>query len=248
MAGTNGNGNRAHPMTGDALRDEAIKMTGAAKLIARLTEEVAEGADVQMRSLESALSGVNELSASLKETSTQAGAVSASTESLVSSINEVAASIEQVTANTDTLATGIREVAASMQESTASIQSVTSTAQEMATASQQVTTSMLEMTSSVKAVTTDTDSLVSSVNETAAGNVVVDQRNRGVNRRSHGDDREPGIDCRSDRGVDRTAGAIGAERCAERSADQRRGDGGSRERDATRAGRAVTGHARETVG
>ena len=60
--------------------------------------EVSDGADAQMRSVDSALSGVNQLSASLKETATQAEVVTASTESLVSSINEVAASIEEVTA------------------------------------------------------------------------------------------------------------------------------------------------------
>src|SRR6185503_4087541 len=129
MAATNGNGNRADVLDRRALLDGAGEITNAAKIIARMAEEVAEGADVQMRSVDHALGGVNQLSASLKETATQADGVASSTESLVSSINEVAASIEQVTVGTDTLAGAIQQVAASMHESNASIQSVTNAAQ-----------------------------------------------------------------------------------------------------------------------
>src|SRR5580704_10459030 len=137
MAGTNGHGNRADVLDRRVLLDEAGEITGSAKVIARMAEEVSEGAAVQMRSIDGALGSVTDLSVSLKETATQAEAVAASSESLMSSINEVAASIEQVTAGTETLAGAIREVAASMQESSASSQSVTSTAQDMATAAQQ---------------------------------------------------------------------------------------------------------------
>jgi len=52
------------------LRDEASEISGAAKIIARMAGEVSEGADAQMRSVDFALSGVNQLSASLKETAT----------------------------------------------------------------------------------------------------------------------------------------------------------------------------------
>ncbi len=170
MASTNGNGNgnRATAFDRRALLDETGEITDAAMIVARVAGEVSESSDAQMRSVESALSGVNELSLSLRETASQAESVSASTESLVSSINEVAASIEQVTSGTDTLASAVRQVATSMQQSNASMQSITGTTQEMATSAQQVTTSMVEMSASVKSVTVDTESLASSVNETAA--------------------------------------------------------------------------------
>src|SRR5215213_1938145 len=97
----NGNGNRANALNRRALREETGEISVAAKVIAQMADEVSEGADTQMRSVEGAVSGLNQLSASLKETATQAEAVSVSTETLVSSINQVAASIEQVTTNTD---------------------------------------------------------------------------------------------------------------------------------------------------
>ena len=75
MAATNGNGHRADGLNHRALLDEAGEITDAAKVVARMAEEISEGADVQMRSLDSALSGVNQLSASLKETATQAESV-----------------------------------------------------------------------------------------------------------------------------------------------------------------------------
>src|SRR6185503_16765120 len=81
------------------LRSEASHITDAVTRIARITDEVSEGADTQVRSIDSALSGLNEMSASLRETATQADVVTASTDGLVSSIAEVAASIEQVTRN-----------------------------------------------------------------------------------------------------------------------------------------------------
>jgi len=122
---TNGNGatvNRA------GLIDEAARITDAVSMIAQITDEVSQGADLQVRSLDSALSGINELSASLKETATQAEAASTATDALVSSVNEVAASIEQVASSTDSLSIAVRQVTTSMVETSASIDSVATTA------------------------------------------------------------------------------------------------------------------------
>ena len=95
----------------------------------------------------------------------------------------------------------------------ASIQHVAGSTQEMATAAQQVTASITEMASSVKSISRDTEALTSSVNETAAaieemtavdqggvgerrrprgrggGNLVVDQRDGRVDRGGRRDDR-----------------------------------------------------------
>ena len=48
------------------------QLTAAAHAIARITDEVSEGADTQVRSLDATLSGLNEMAASLKETAGQA--------------------------------------------------------------------------------------------------------------------------------------------------------------------------------
>jgi len=50
------------------LRDEATSITDAVARIARITDEVSEGADAQVRSLDSALSGLTQMATSLKET------------------------------------------------------------------------------------------------------------------------------------------------------------------------------------
>ena len=77
MAAPNGNGNRANVRDHRMLLAEADEITGTAKIIASLAEEVTAGTEVQIRSLDSALSGVNELSTSLKETATQADSAAA---------------------------------------------------------------------------------------------------------------------------------------------------------------------------
>src|SRR5262245_18280145 len=117
MAGKSGNG--AGVIDQRVLRDEANPISVAFARIARITDEVSEGADVQVRSLDSALSSLNQMTTSLKETATQAESISGSSDSLVSSINEVAASIEQVTVNVSGLASFIQQTTASMQKNSA---------------------------------------------------------------------------------------------------------------------------------
>jgi len=124
MAVSGGNGNGARAIDHNMLRNEASQITTAVARIAEMTDQVSAGADVQVQSLESALSGLNEMTSSLKETATQAASVTVSADSLASSINEVAASIEQVTKNTDSLAGFARSTASAIQQSTQSIQKV----------------------------------------------------------------------------------------------------------------------------
>jgi methyl-accepting chemotaxis protein len=50
------------------LREEATSITDAAARIMRITDQVSEGADMQIRSLDDAVSGLNQMTASLKET------------------------------------------------------------------------------------------------------------------------------------------------------------------------------------
>src|SRR5262245_31387496 len=98
------NGNGVHVADDfSMLRDEANQITEGVSRIAEMTDQVSAGADDQVRSLENALSGVNQMAASLRETAGQAQSVSQSTESIVSSINETAASVEQVTKNSESL-------------------------------------------------------------------------------------------------------------------------------------------------
>jgi len=73
---TNGrvNGATTH-LAADGLQDIAATFTSTAGTLSRLAQEVSDGAELQTRSLDEALSGVNEMSASLKETATQSGSV-----------------------------------------------------------------------------------------------------------------------------------------------------------------------------
>ena len=128
------------------LREEATSITDAVARIVRITDQVSQGAETQVRSLDDALSGLNQMTTSLKETASQAESISGSTDSLVSSINEVAASIEQVTANVTGLAGFIQQTATSIQQNNASIQDVAAITQQMSSSADQVTTSMVEMT------------------------------------------------------------------------------------------------------
>jgi len=84
-----GNGHRAAIDTRAAL-DQALRVTEAAGVIARLSDEFAQGATSQVRSLDDALTGLNEMAASLGETASQATTIAGSTDQLVSSITEVA--------------------------------------------------------------------------------------------------------------------------------------------------------------
>src|SRR5215210_2799717 len=81
------------------VRDQADQVAGAANRITRITEQVAEGAETQLRSLDDALSATNQIAASLKETAGQAELVATSARQFASSTSEISVSVEQVTGN-----------------------------------------------------------------------------------------------------------------------------------------------------
>ena len=66
MAVSNGNGHAARTVDQTLLRDEASHITSAVSRIVEMTDLVSEGSDAQIRSLDSALSGLNQMTASLK--------------------------------------------------------------------------------------------------------------------------------------------------------------------------------------
>ena len=101
--GSNGHAGRIQRFDADAVRTRADQISHSASLIARVADEVAEGAQSQGRSLDEAVSELSGMTSSLVESSTQAESVSVSADELVSSMNEMAASIEQVTANATSL-------------------------------------------------------------------------------------------------------------------------------------------------
>jgi len=115
MAVTNGNGHGGSIST-EVLRDEASQINHAVSLIVEMTDQVSQGADVQMRSLDNALSGLNQMTVSLKDTAAQAGSVATSTENLVSAINEIAASIEQVTRSSESLTSFVKQTATAIRD------------------------------------------------------------------------------------------------------------------------------------
>ncbi|MEO5742176.1 MAG: methyl-accepting chemotaxis protein, partial [Vicinamibacterales bacterium] len=104
-------------MNAAVLRTHAEQMSLSIAGIVRTAGEVAEGTTVQARTLDSTLSHLGELSASLADTAGQAESATMSSDGLLSSINEIAASIEQVSANTTSLASSVAQTAASAQQS-----------------------------------------------------------------------------------------------------------------------------------
>ena len=81
----------------DQVRSSAAEVATTAEYIARIAAIVTKGADTQNRSLDGSVSTANELSASLKETASQAQSLTVSADELMSTITEVGASIEQIT-------------------------------------------------------------------------------------------------------------------------------------------------------
>ncbi len=120
---TNGRDNgTSHAFNPRLVLEQADLLTTSAGAIVRISDDVASGAEIQLRALDDAVSAVNEMSASLKETNAQADSIAASAEELVAAINEIGASIEQVTSNTGSLAAPVAQTAAAVQETSASIQ------------------------------------------------------------------------------------------------------------------------------
>ena len=63
MAVSGGNGHGARALDRAVLRDEATQITHAVSRIVQMTDQVSAGADTQVQSLDSALSGLNEMTA-----------------------------------------------------------------------------------------------------------------------------------------------------------------------------------------
>ena len=93
----------------EAIRSRAELVTVSAAGIARIADEVAQGATSQLGSLDAALAEMNDVVASLIDTAGQAESATNSSEGMVSSVNEIAASIEQVSANTTSLSSSIAQ-------------------------------------------------------------------------------------------------------------------------------------------
>ena len=66
---------RAHSIPGCCATRRATSRTRSSRIV-EMTDQVSQGAETQVRSLDGALSGLNEMTASLKETAAQAGSVS----------------------------------------------------------------------------------------------------------------------------------------------------------------------------
>src|SRR5215213_4358233 len=102
------------------VRQQAVQMADSASEITVTANEVAEGAEVQLRVLERTVAIADEMTASMGETATQLESIATSTEELASSVNESAASIEEVTQNAETLASAINQISAAIEENTRS--------------------------------------------------------------------------------------------------------------------------------
>ena len=81
---TNGKTNGARPAAIDThlLHERAGQVTTTAHGIARIADAVFEGAEVQLRSLDEAVTGVNQMATSLMQTASQAESISLSADEL----------------------------------------------------------------------------------------------------------------------------------------------------------------------
>ena len=95
--GSNGHA-PASPADLAAIRAGVERVTASATGVARLADDVSEGAERQIQTIDGTVSEMDEIAASLAETAAQAESAGGSAEELVSTVNELAASIEQVTA------------------------------------------------------------------------------------------------------------------------------------------------------
>src|SRR5688572_16735056 len=113
------------------VRHQAVQVAESASQIRVAANEVAEGAEVQLRILEGTVGIANEMTASMGETTTQPQSIAASTEELASSVNENAASIEEVSKNAQSLAASIAQISAAVEQNARSIEGVNNTTQSM---------------------------------------------------------------------------------------------------------------------
>ena len=89
--GSNGRGTGRMPRPDTAaVRVRAEQVARSATAIARVADEVAAGAEVQVRSLQEALSDMRQVASSLADTARQTDSVTGSAEGLVNSTNEIA--------------------------------------------------------------------------------------------------------------------------------------------------------------
>src|SRR4030095_13680577 len=108
----NGRESRLAPRFDSAIvLTSARQVAAAAGTISRGSDEVFEGSEAQVRTLDRATGVLNEMAASLKETAQQATSVTTSAEELASAVAESAASVEQVTSNTAHLSEAITRTA-----------------------------------------------------------------------------------------------------------------------------------------
>jgi methyl-accepting chemotaxis protein len=79
---SNGNGKASGGVDTHRMRERADQVTHSASGIARIADAVFEGAETQIRSLDEAVAGINQIAASLRETAQQTESVSESAEEL----------------------------------------------------------------------------------------------------------------------------------------------------------------------
>ena len=97
------------------VRQQAMQVAESATQITVTANQVAEGAEVQLRVLERTVAIADEMTTSMGETTTQLESIATSTEELASSVNESAASIEEVTKNAESLSASINQILAAVE-------------------------------------------------------------------------------------------------------------------------------------
>lgn len=134
------------------VQEAANAVTAASDQIARSSQKVTEGANVQSVSTEKTSSSLVQMNASLREVGEGIEVLSSASEATSSSILEMSAAISEVASNTADLTKSVEETSSAIIEMSASIKEVANHVVLLSTASGETASAITEINASVKEV------------------------------------------------------------------------------------------------
>jgi methyl-accepting chemotaxis protein len=116
------------------------------------SRQVVDSAEQQAENVNSTVSAVTEISASVQEVASNVDSLSSSAEQTSSSITEMAAGIEESAENVDQLATAVEEVSSSITEMTAALKEIGENVSALLEASNVTASSVVQMDATIRQV------------------------------------------------------------------------------------------------
>jgi methyl-accepting chemotaxis protein len=163
-----------------------IGLGEAMERITAATEEVVQGAEYQVASVDETSSSISEMVISLKGVAENVEILASSAEESSSSIMEMAATNDEVADNISSLASSVEQTTTSIEQMTQAIKDVAKSVEDLSTTTEQTSTSMREMDVSIGQVennANDTAGLSEEVRRDAErGSEAVKQTIQGITR------------------------------------------------------------------